>query len=211
MAVQKVIDFSIERIAAMTDLKTMTYNELVALENEVKVAIESRSEEEKAQSKKDWLKCEQGGAKHLARIEELRKKYDKISARCNKSKNVVLRVKMNVEASPIRFDELLQSRWEQSVGDIFNSDCSGELLNPEACGDLADDIQEQIDNVMGDVCGDIIGIHGDLNDDLESFVEEWNQFIDEFNECNKFAASPGDVVKANAKKKAAKAKAKGKK
>lgn len=194
----------------MTDLKTLTYNELFNLDAEIKVALEDRADEA-AEAKKDWLKCEKGGGKYLGRIEELRKKYEKVVARCNKSKSVTLRVKMDVDVSPICFEDLLQNRWEQSICDVFNTECSGELLNPKDCGKVvASDIQEQIDSIMNDLCSESLGIHGDLNDDLEEFVEEWNDFVSEFSEDggNKFSVNPSDIVKAHAKKKAAKAKAK---
>lgn len=194
-----------------TDLKTLTYTELTSLNKEVKAALENRADEA-GEAKKEWLKCEKGGGKYLSRIEELRKKYEKVAARCDKAKSVTLRVKMNVNLTPSDFDSLLQNRWSQSTCDIFQSDCSGELLNPEVCGDIADEIQNQIDSIMSDLCSEVIGIHGDLNEDLDEFIEEWNSFLEEFEEDGeKFNAVPGDIVRAHTKKKAAKAKVKGKK
>lgn len=196
----------------MTDLKTLTYNELISLDSEIKAALESRADEA-VEAKKDWLKCEKGGGKYLGRIEELRKHFNKVAARCNKAKSVTLRVKMNVAVLPMCFEDLLQNRWEKSACEVFDTECSGELLNPKDCGKVASDIQEQIDNVMSDLCSETLGIHGTLNDDLEEFVEAWNEFINEFSEDggNKFVVVPSDVVKAHAKKKAAKVKPKGKK
>jgi hypothetical protein len=124
-----------------TDLKTLSYAELAILDKEVKAALENRAEEA-AEAKKDWLKCSEGGGRHIPRIEELRKKFDKLAARCNKAKSVTLRVKMNVDLNLITFDDLLQNRWSQSTCDVFQSVCTGELLNPEVCGTIADEIQE---------------------------------------------------------------------
>lgn len=194
-----------------TDLKALTYNELMCLDSQVKEALENRAVEA-VEAKKDWLKCEKGGGKYLGRIEELKKKYEKVVARCNKSKSVTLRVKMNVDLSPITFEQLLQNRWGQSTCEVFNTNCTGELLNPKDCGKVADGIQEQIDSVMSELCGEVVGIHGDLGDDLEEFTEEWNEFLEEFLEDgNKFSLVPADVVRAHTKKKAAKVKPKGKK
>jgi hypothetical protein len=193
-----------------TDLATLSYTELTSLNKEVKAALESRSDEA-AEAKKDWLKCEKGGGKYLARIEELRKHFNKVAARCNKAKSITLRVKMDVALTPITFEQLLQTRWSQSTCEVFQSDCTGELLNPEACGTIADGIQEQIDNVMGDLCSEVLGIHGDLSEDLEEFVDEWNAFLEEFeDDGGKFSAVLGDIVRTHTKK-AAKAKPKGKK
>lgn len=194
-----------------TDLKTLSYAELATLDKEVKAALEDRADEA-GEAKKEWLKCEKGGGKYLSRIEELRKHFNKVAARCNKAKSVVLRVKMNVDLTPITFEQLLQNRWDQSVCDVFGSECTGELLNPEVCGTIASDIQGQIDSVMSDLCSEVLGIHGDLTEDLDEFVEEWNAFTQEFEEDgSKFSVVPGDIVRAHTKKKAAKAKPKGKK
>ena len=202
---------SVERTAAMTtDLKTLSYAELANLNTQVKAALEDRADEA-VEAKKAWLKCEKGGGQWLGRIEELRKHYNKVAARCNKAKSVVLRVKMNVALNPITFEQLLQNRWDQSVCDVFNSECTGELLNPKDCGKIASEIQGQIDSIMSDLCSEVLGVHGNLNDELEAFVEEWNAFTQDFEEDgSKFSVVPGDVVRAHTKK-AAKAKPKGKK
>jgi len=195
-----------------TDLKALTYTELLSLDSDVKAAIESRKANEASEAKKEWIKCEKGGGKYLGRIEELRKKFDKLAARCNKTKSVTLRVKMDVDITPILFDELLQNRWSQSVCDVFGTECSGTLLNPKDCGGIGKDVQEQIDCVMSDLCSEVAGIHGDLHDDFEAFLDEWNAFLDEFSqEGNAFSLVPADIVKAANRKAAKKSKPKGKK
>lgn len=184
-----------------TDLKALTYNELIALDKQVKEAIEVRKTTESDAARKEWLKCEKGGGLFVARIEALRKKYEKVAARCDNAKNINLRIQMKVELHPIAFEDLLQNRWEQSACDVFDSECSGKLLNPEACGSIATEIQDHIDSVMSDLCSDVIGIYGTLNDDLEKFIEEWNIFVSDFSkETHMHNLVPKDVVKAYSKK-----------
>ena len=133
--------------------------------------------------------------------EELKKKFEKVSSYCNKTKSMTLRIKMDVILHPVSFEILLKDCWEKSSYDVFKADCNGKLLNPEVCGKMADEAQIYIDDVMGNLCEQVVDMDVGLHKQIEGFVEEWNVFLKEFYaEAGKFYLMPSDIVKANTKK-----------
>lgn len=182
-----------------TDLTAMTYTELMTLEANVKLALEKRKADEEAKAKKEWLTSEAAQG-FVARIEELRKSYNKLGTRC-KPKAVTLKVKMTVDVSPNDFEDLLSSAWAVSLGEAFDVKCTGELLNSAECGTIADSIQSQVDCVMDDVCEEAMGLNAALMDDLEGFVNEYNEFTEELNKAQSFRFTPSDLLKAKKGKK----------
>lgn len=188
------------------DTNALTYNELVALQQQVNTAVDARRDDEAAAAKKEWLQSDDA-KKHLSTIESLRKRYDKICARCDKTKGVVLKVQMDVTLSPIDFDDLISGQWERGFNEVFNSECSGTVLNnSKDFSGLFDEIQSRVDDVMQDVCEEAAGIHGALKGDCEEFIDDYNVFIETIR-SEAYNVSPADIVNAS-KKKAAKKQAK---
>lgn len=177
------------------DLKTLSYTELLNLSSGVKNALEERSKEAD-KAKKEWLTAEHGGNAYLGRIEEFRKRFEKLVT--SKSKSVDLRIKLDVNIDNADFTELLNSRRERTACETFNVMCSGKLLNPKDCGIVAQEVQNQITCVMGYLCGEACGLRSD-HKALKEFVTDWNDFVAEFSEeaGSKFALIPNDIVKAN--------------
>lgn len=179
----------------MTDLKTLSYTDLLNLDAEVKTALADRSKEAD-KTKKEWLTAEHGGKAYLSRIEEFRKRFKKLAT--SKSKSIDLRIKLDVNFDDADFTELLNSRWERTACETFNVICRGKLLNPKDCGTLAQVVQNQINHVMDELCGEAFGLRSD-HKLLEKFTVDWNDFMVEFSEKagSKFALVPNDLLRAN--------------
>jgi hypothetical protein len=182
------------------DLSALDFTELLTLDKQVKAAIEARKPKESTAAKKAWLASDKAEP-FLDRIEALRKEYVNLTERCNKSKDVVLRVKLTVDFNPTDFNELLKDRWERSFGDVFDLLCEGELLNRGDFPGFANELQSQIDGLLSDVCEDAAQIHGDLYEECEAFVDKLNNLLDDLGDTQELDITPADIVKSAAKKK----------
>lgn len=188
------------------DTNALTYTELVALQQQVNTAVEDRRGDEAATAKKEWLKSD-AAKKHLGDIDALKKRYEKLAARCNKTKGIVLKVQMDVTLSPISFANLISGQWERGFNEVFNAECSGSVLNNKKdFNGLFEEIQSRVDDVMCDVCEEAADLHGTLKVDCEKFIDDYNEFIDSLRRSGNevFNVAPADIVNASQKKAAKK-------
>lgn len=176
------------------DLDTLSLPELMALNKQVKDAIDIRKPNEIKKSKKVWLESN-AAPPFRERIEALRKEYAKLSAKLNKNKSVVLRVQLDIDLGAENFDDILNTRWEHDFREVFDMACSGKLLNRDAVPrNMADEIQASIDSIMDDVCGDVAEIHGPLYKECEGFVDKLNELITDLNEVQQLEINAADLV-----------------
>lgn len=182
------------------DVTNLSLVELMALNKQVKDAIDARKPKEIKKSKKEWLASD-AAAPFRERVETLRKEYAKLSTKLNKNKSVVLRVQLDIDLAPVEFAEAVNGRWERDFREVFDMCCSGKLLNREAVPkDMANEIQASIDNIMDEVCGDVAQIHGPLYTECEEFVDKINLLITDLADAQQLEITAADFLEKKGKK-----------
>lgn len=181
------------------DITNLSLCELMALNKQVKDAIATRKPNELKKAKKVWLSSDVAATFHK-RVEELRKEYTKLASKLNKKKSIVLRVQLDVDVAPIRFEEAINGRWERDFNDVFSLSCKGKLLNPGDCNKIAKEVQENIDMLMDEMCSDVAEIHGPLYDECGAFVDKLNSLINDLGDSQQLEITPADLIPKKGKK-----------
>jgi len=181
------------------DITNLSLVELVALNKQVGDAINERKPKEIKKAKKLWVDSD-AAAPFRDRIETLRKEYTKLAARLNKNKSMVLRVQLDVDLAPCRFEEVVDSRWERDFSEVFDISCKGKLLNPGACNKMGREIQSSIDAILDDVCGDVAEIHGPLYNECETFMDKLNELIHDLTDAQQLEITAADLIPKKGKK-----------
>ncbi len=182
------------------DITNLSLCELMALNKQVKDAIDARKPNELKKAKKAWLSSDVAVTFHK-RVEELRKEYTKLSSKLDKKKSIVLRVQLDVDVAPIRFEEAINGRWERDFRDVFSLSCKGKLLNPGDCNKIAKEVQDNIDMLMDEMCSDVAEIHGPLYTECEEFVDKINLLITDLSDAQKLEITAADFLEKKKGKK----------
>lgn len=176
------------------DITNLSLSELMALNKQVKDAIDERKPNEIKKAKKVWLESD-AASPFRDRIEALRKEYTKLSTKLNKNKSIVLRVQLDIDLGPVSFEDAIDGRWERDFREVFDMECSGKLLNADTVPrNMASEIQANIDTIMDDLCGDVAEIHGPLYKECEEFVDKLNEIINDLNDVQQLEISAADLV-----------------
>lgn len=178
----------------VNELNTMSYTDLLALNEKLATEIASRNDKEKKKASKEWLTAE--GQKYIPAIEALQKKYDKLIESCSEAKSVVLRVKMEVSIDPVMdFKEIISDEWHKERYELFDIRTEGELLNRDVLDELGDRVQDNIDNVMENVCDEAVRLVPKFANQIDDFLKEVNDLKSKFEDEAWDGVTLGDVIK----------------
>ena len=167
----------------LKSISEMTVAELEQLQANVTNTINKKNAEEVEKRKKEFFSGNKANELR-EKIQDLRKRYESFS----KEKHVVTvsaKLTLGLDTAYSDFDDLFDGYHSSfNSSDLFNMEVESELLNQDLFSrDMVQEINSRLYDATSDVCFEALKLKPQLQESVDSFVDEVNQVLDELENC----------------------------